>query len=54
VLAASTAGRLQGVELERLGTVTVKGRDEPVEAFTLGHVRSGRPTTTEDSCRPSR
>jgi class 3 adenylate cyclase len=54
VLAASTARRLEGVDLERLGTVTVKGRDEPVEAFSLGHVRSGRPTTTEESWRPSR
>jgi len=35
VLAASTASRLAGVPLERLGTVQVRGRTDPVEIFLL-------------------
>jgi class 3 adenylate cyclase len=35
VLAASTAHRLSDMPLEPLGTVTVKGRSDPVEIFAL-------------------
>jgi class 3 adenylate cyclase/uncharacterized membrane protein len=53
VLAATTAERLPGVGLEPLGRLRVKGRSEPVEAYRLGDVRSGRTPTTEEAWRPS-
>jgi adenylate cyclase len=54
VLAGSTAARVEGVELEPLGRVQVKGRSEPVEVFGLGRIRSGGARTMEDAWRPSR
>jgi adenylate cyclase len=53
VLAAATAERLAGVEVEPLGTVRVKGRSAPVEAYRLRDVRSDRVATTEEAWRPS-
>jgi class 3 adenylate cyclase len=51
VIAGPTAALLPGVALRSLGTLSVKGRAEPVEVFEPGDVPSREQPTTEDAWR---